>query len=80
MQNIDKVTRLSPDDYEKAVETLKAFTKIALTWLLAFKKAKTIQNIKSSRTSSHEERCASTASIFYGSLTITKTAGSCIVR
>ena len=34
MQNIDKVTRLSPDDYEKAVETLKAFTKIALTWLL----------------------------------------------
>lgn len=34
MQNIDKTTRLSPEDYEYAISTLKAFTTMALTWIL----------------------------------------------
>ena len=33
MQRIDTIENLSPDDYEKAIRTLKAFTVIALRWL-----------------------------------------------
>ena len=34
MQNIDKTTKLSPEDYENAIAALKAFTTIALAWML----------------------------------------------
>lgn len=33
VHKIDKTTKLSAEDYENAIATLKAFTKIALTWM-----------------------------------------------